>query len=1072
MPSRSVLTAELFNRHNIVNKVDATTYRQGEALYFRSGVWVDQCRLHGASVSVHDGARVHQVAFTMLDGAIQPTCECDKAKSTPGVWCKHSVAASLALYSWLYQNPPVTWNAQVEKLIESRPKKAAAANDQLLTFSLDANYAGWVISAWLSSVKALDSEQIDDLLACRDPEKYHLLLKSTRPAKSTPDPSRVINGTPELIAAAGTCALMENMRLYGKDRSAAISNMLPILKDAPLFRGAYGNPFVSPVRISTEMAESRLVLSEEEDGLRLRPELVIDGQSVDVGDKAFSVIVDSPAWVYAGGTVARVDTSRIDLGELADGEGILVPDEDRQEFLDTYLGPLAERAPLVGSSLQWTEVREEARPRLYLSQNGEDVYGVLKFGYGEFEASFQAASGGDTVRRRPGAMELVRVVRDWEREESFQKELLAHGMRRGKAADEFLLRARTNVLEFLMRGVPRLIEAGFEVYGEEQIKSARVNRSRPRISFDVGSGIDWFDIKISVDFDGVRASLKEIKSAIRRKEKYVKLGDGTYGQLPEDWLEQYRRLFVFGEVGDDSVKLKKSQALLLDMLFAESTAARYEEGVDSALARLRSFDQVKPAPLPEGLEAELRPYQKAGYDWLHFLREYGFGGCLADDMGLGKTVQALAMLLWVKRNPSPDKSGKPGKPAPSLVVVPRSLIVNWQREAARFAPDLKILANADSGRARDTKVFANYDVILMTYGTMLRDIGHLSKYRFRYAVLDESQTIKNPAAQVSKAARLLSAENRLTLTGTPIENSTLDLWSQFDFLNPGLLGTLEQFKSEFAVAIEREQSDAAAAFLRRMVFPFILRRTKDQVAPELPPRTERVIVTDMDSEQRALYDKYRNHYRGMLLGMIDTGGMQNARIRILEGLLRLRQIANHPKLVERETAAGSVKLETLMETLTTLKSEGHKVLVFSQFVQMLRLIKDELEKTGFRYEYLTGQTSNRQAVVDSFQNDLDVSVLLISLRAGGVGLNLTAADYVIHVDPWWNPAVEMQASDRTHRIGQDKPVFVYKFVVRDTVEDKVLMLQERKRELVTAVVASESSFFKSLNRDDVEVLFD
>lgn len=1073
MARRNILTAELFDKQRIIGRVDTTAYRQGEALFFRSGVWVESCEHRSAVLSVNESGRRQKVVFEAEGGDAAPTCGCDQAKSERGFWCRHAVAAALSLYSWLHRYPPVTWDARVDRLIETRIKKGASiVPDQILTFSLDSTYYNWTISANLVSTKGLDPATIDRLLSSADPAQFEPLAKSAKTVKASLDPSRVINGAPEYIAAAGTCVLLENMRLYGKERGAAIANLLPLMKNALFFRGAHGNPFAASVRVSDDLAEPRLVLSEEASGLRLKPELVVDGQSFDMSDKTLAVIVDSPPWVYASGIVARVNTARLELADLVDGDGIIVPAEDREEFLDQYLGPLAERLPLTGNSLKWTQVKEEPKPRLYLTQRDEGVIGLLRFGYGQFETPYQASAAAELIRRNPGTLELIRIERDLERETMFQKELFAQGLRRGKVADEFPLRARTNVFEFLMRGVPRLMEAGFEVFGEELIKGARVNRSRPRISFDIGSGIDWFDVKVSVDFDGIKASLKDIRHAIRHKERYVKLGDGTYGQLPEDWLEQYRRLFVFGEVGDESVKLRKSQALLLDMLFSESEDARFDVGIGESLSRLREFTGVAPVAIPEGLNADLRPYQKAGYDWLHFLREYGFGGCLADDMGLGKTIQALTFLLWLKQNPAVNASGKPLPPAPSLIVVPRSLIVNWQREAARFAPDLRILVNADSARARDTVQFVDYDIVLTTYGTMLRDIGHLSKYRFRYGILDESQVIKNPVALVSKAARMLKADGRLTLTGTPIENSTLDLWSQFDFLNHGLLGTLEQFKAEFATAIEREQDVKAGAFLRKMVFPFILRRTKDQVAPELPPRTERVIVTDMDPPQREIYDRYRNHYRGLLLGIIDQGGVNNARMKILEGLLRLRQIANHPKLVEHETTAGSVKLEGLLETLVTLKAEGHKVLVFSQFVQMLRIIKPELDQLGMKYEYLTGQTKNRQEVVDNFQNDPSVSVLLISLRAGGLGLNLTAADYVIHVDPWWNPAVEMQASDRTHRIGQDKPVFVYKFVVRDTVEDKVLMLQERKRDLVSQVVTSETGFFKTLSADDIGVLFD
>jgi non-specific serine/threonine protein kinase len=354
---------------------------------------------------------------------------------------------------------------------------------------------------------------------------------------------------------------------------------------------------------------------------------------------------------------------------------------------------------------------------------------------------------------------------------------------------------------------------------------------------------------------------------------------------------------------------------------------------------------------------------------------------------------------------------------------------------------------------------------------MRRDIQLLRSYPFRFALLDESQAIKNPNAQVSKAARLLNAEHRLVMTGTPVENSTLELWSQFAFLNPGMLGGLEYFKKEFANPIERRQDEEAAALLRKLVYPFILRRTKDQVAPELPPRTERIVYAEMEPAHRRQYIRMRDYYRGLVLGMIEEEGFDDARMKILEGLLRLRQISNHPVLVDPDFKGKSAKMEMLLEHLHILRAEGHKALVFSQFVQMLKLIRAELDAAKIPYVYLDGKTSDRQTPVDRFQTDADIPFFLISLKAGGVGLNLTAADYVIHVDPWWNPAVETQAADRTHRIGQDKPVFVYKLITRDTVEEKILRLQDHKKALVDQLITTESSIFKALTSEDVRELF-
>ncbi len=434
-------------------------------------------------------------------------------------------------------------------------------------------------------------------------------------------------------------------------------------------------------------------------------------------------------------------------------------------------------------------------------------------------------------------------------------------------------------------------------------------------------------------------------------------------------------------------------------------------------------------------------------------------------MGLGKTVQVLAYLQSKREQASAESE------AATLLVVPKSLIVNWQRESEKFTPGLRFLEYMGNFRSKDTSTFNDYDVILTTYGTMLRDIELLRKYNFAHIILDKSQAIKNPLAKSAKAARLLHGNQRIVLTGTPVENNTFELWSQFAFLNPGLLGNMDYFKREFANPIESGGDEESAALLRKLVYPFILRRTKEQVAPELPPRTERVVYTDMIPAQKKLYTQTRERYRAELLGLIESDGIQDVRFKILEGLLRLRQIAIHPALVDKKYTGEAPKFEVLLETLETLQAENHKALIFSQFVETLKLVKKELDARKMKYVYLDGQTPNRQSRVDQFQNDPSYPFFLISLKAGGVGLNLTAADYVIHLDPWWNPAVEMQASDRAHRIGQEKPVFIYKIIARDTVEEKILQLQEKKRALVKSLIATEASFFKSLTQDDVKNLF-
>ncbi|HEX9001365.1 MAG TPA: SNF2-related protein, partial [Blastocatellia bacterium] len=651
---------------------------------------------------------------------------------------------------------------------------------------------------------------------------------------------------------------------------------------------------------------------------------------------------------------------------------------------------------------------------------------------------------------------------------------LKHGhLRDGTTQDAFPLRKKVHPFDFLKNMVPKLASAGVEIFGEAELTLAKINRARPTISFNITSGIDWFDVKAVINFGDLEVSLAEIRKSLRKKERFIKLADGSIGEIPEEWLDKYKHLFGLSEAKEDGLRVARHHVTMLDQLLSENELVTTDKGFEKAREWLKNFQGIQEQALPTNFKGELRPYQKAGFEWLHFLRDSRFGGCLADDMGTGKTIQTLCFLQSVKEAYEARNARKRKKEprAAHLLVVPRSLVTNWMREAEKFAPGLRFLDFAHAERAADIREFDNYDVVLTTYGILLREIERLREYEFDTAILDEAQAIKNPVSESAKAARLIKSKHKLTLTGTPVENNTLELWSQFAFLNPGLLGSADYFRQDFAGPIERQQDEQATTTLRRLVYPFILRRTKDQVALDLPPRSEKILWNEMEPAQRKVYNQTRDEYRAKILKLIEDKGVKDARFRILEGLLRLRQICNHPKLMQPTYKGNSAKLDTLMETVETLRAENHKVLIFSQFVQMLKLIEAPLKKAKIPYTYLDGSTTNRQARVDEFQTNENIPVFLISLKAGGVGLNLTAADYVIHVDPWWNPAVEMQASDRAHRIGQNKPVFVYKLMMRDSVEEKILQLQERKRNLVKQLITTEAGFFKSLTADDIAALF-
>jgi superfamily II DNA or RNA helicase len=586
----------------------------------------------------------------------------------------------------------------------------------------------------------------------------------------------------------------------------------------------------------------------------------------------------------------------------------------------------------------------------------------------------------------------------------------------------------------------------------------RAFRSPGFTSLEVTSGIDWFELHGNIDYGGEVATLPELLAALRRGESMVRLGDGSFGMLPEAWLQKFAPLAGLGQVTGDHLRFRPSQAGLLDALLAAQPAVRVDEVFQRARERLKAFHGVQPAEQPAGFQGQLRHYQLEGLGWIGFLRDFGFGGILADDMGVGKTAQVLAAL----------DERRAANCGPSLVVAPRSLLFNWRQEAERFTPTLKVLEHA--GLDRDPSLIDSHHLVLTTYGTLQRDIHYLSEREFDYVILDEAQAIKNASTVSAKAVRLLKGRHRLALSGTPVENHLGELWSLFEFLNPGMLGEAKVLKLTGGLA--RNPSEETRRLLAHALRPFILRRTKQQVARELPEKTEQTIYCELEAEQRRKYNQLRDHYRASLLGKASGAVEWNKiKIQVLEALLRLRQAACHTGLLDKKLAAEpSAKFTTLLAQLEELREEGHKALVFSQFTSLLALLRERLDESAFKYEYLDGATRDRQARVERFQSDPDCQLFLISLRAGGLGLNLTAAGYVFLLDPWWNPAVEAQAIDRAHRIGQTRNVFAYRLISRETVEEKVLELQKNKRELADAILSQDNSVLRSLTREDLELL--
>ncbi|MGZ8536688.1 MAG: SNF2-related protein [Flavisolibacter sp.] len=614
--------------------------------------------------------------------------------------------------------------------------------------------------------------------------------------------------------------------------------------------------------------------------------------------------------------------------------------------------------------------------------------------------------------------------------------------------------------------VDAMNDAKTPVYGFESLKNFRFNTAKPTTHIYISSHTDWFDAKVDIVFGDQKVSVAEVKKALANKQQFVQLNDGTLGILPEEWLKKYSLLFRVGEGRADKLKLSRYHLSVIDELYENRNAEELTIQLEEKYERIREIDKIKEIPAPENLMQILRPYQVSGFQWLNYLHEVSWGGILADDMGLGKTVRALSFLQHYYENYDGNLK--------ALVVCPTTLIYNWENEIKKFTPSLEYYIHHGPLRSRSVEELNKHHVIITTYGTLRSDIKTFVQIPLDYVILDESQAIKNPSSKVTKAASLLHAKHRLCMSGTPLQNNTFDIYAQMNFLNPGMLGSVEFFRQEFAIPIDKFGEQEQKDHLKKILYPFILRRTKEQVAKDLPDKTETILFCEMEDEQRKIYDAYRNDFRAKIMGTIEEQGIQRSQLTILQGLMKLRQICDSPAILNEEEKFPnhSIKLDELAREITE-NIGNHKALIFSQFLGMLALIREKLKELGVKFEYFDGSTSapDREKAIQAFQKDEETRVFLISLKAGGVGLNLTAADYVYIVDPWWNPAVEQQAIDRTHRIGQTKNIFAYRMICKDTIEDKIMQLQEKKRLLAKELISDDATFVKALSREDVEYLF-
>ncbi|MEM6269280.1 MAG: SNF2-related protein [Bacteroidota bacterium] len=853
---------------------------------------------------------------------------------------------------------------------------------------------------------------------------------------------------------------IKNMALVYVNRQMA--EIVPLLHDRELFTmGNDGYPARQPVNFSEVKADIRFHFERTPEVTKYYPQIMLHDRRIFLTNRReVDLLTDNPAWML-------VDDQIITFNEPVEGrklvpffkkDHISIARNVEETYFKKFVPQIVERYEVAASGgLDITDIQEPAQFRLLVNDMDQSAISLkLRVAYGDHLLLPRPAQRVKVEARADGdSYTFYRIHRDKAAEEDVMR-LLERLADHGQLLNwEYM--DRQDGLRWLAINVPALEEMGIEVV-QKDATQGQLTFETPRVEIVTRQEGDWFDIRAIVRIGPHEIPFVKFRKHIMQGRRDFKLPDGTIAILPENWFSDYRHLLEIAEEREDGLAIRPYQAAVLDL-------GAYENGAQRTLSGLSPEAKIDDVAIPTGLKATLRPYQKKGYDWLDFLQAYKLGGILADDMGLGKTLQTLSLLQR-------EKERKVG--IPSLIVMPTSLIYNWMNEANRFTTDIRILIHTGVGRSKDPSAFSAYDLIFTTYGIVRQDIKILKEFPFHYVILDESQMIKNPASKTAQAIRELKTRYRLSLTGTPLENSLMDLWSQMSFLNPGLLGSESFFRDFYVQPIEKAHDEKRMTHLKRLIHPFILRRTKEQVAEELPPKIEQIRFCRMTTKQKSIYDDIKSAYRNYLLDMSNTE-FRSQKLSILAGLQKLRQIAIHPGLVEEGQdlrLSDSGKYLEFVRLLEEVLAKGAKVLIFSQFVRLLQLLRKDLDARKIRYAYLDGGTRNRQQQVNLFQNDSDVPAFLISLKAGGVGLNLTAAEYVFILDPWWNPAVEAQAIDRSHRIGQVNTVFSYKFITKGSIEEKIVRLQERKAKLSSDIVSVEQDIFKQLDLKELHALVD
>ncbi len=862
------------------------------------------------------------------------------------------------------------------------------------------------------------------------------------------------------------------------------AEIMPLLLNKQVFiMSGDGNPTWQKLEMLSQKATVLFHVMRNDDNTHYFPTIKYAGNKVEFQYKNAFILCEEPAWMVLENKVYHFEKN-VDGKKLRPflfKKYIVIPKNLEDDYFRKFVTSIVTQFDVHPKGFQIVEedykcmpllslVEQKNTPQMALfdgdssvqeEENESDVGFIVRFQYGKYSFRFDSFTNAVNVSLEKKGNDFIfhKVKRDLVQEKATL--LLLNQLELPLKNGQGVL-PKTQAFSWLQQNYQKLITAGFYIEQLVQNDGKRYFLGYSTIEVTITEGNDWFDIHALVKFGNFEIPFLKLRNLILHKKREFTLPNGEIAVIPEAWFAQYSELFAFAEPNalENGFILKKHHLALVQDMGNDSLAKTV---LSRKLEKLKDFEEIHEYDMPKDFVGHLRPYQKAGYNWMRFLGDYHFGGCLADDMGLGKTVQTLALLQAQKEQ---------GIAEPSLLVMPTSLVYNWEMEAKKFVPQLKILTYTGTYRDKNIELFNQYDVVLTSYGIVRIDIDLLKDVRFNYAILDESQAIKNPNSFITKAVLQLNTKHRLALTGTPLENSTLDLWTQMSFINPGLLGTQGFFKNEFQIPIEKKNDEKKVKRLYAIIKPFMLRRHKSQVATELPPKIESIHYARMTEQQEKEYEEAKSYYRNLILEHIDSEGIAKSQMVVLQGLTKLRQIANHPRMTDTDYEGDSGKLDDVLQKLETALNEGHKVLIFSQFVKHLDLFRERLNNDNIPYAYLDGSTLDRQAQVELFQKNEAVKVFLISLKAGGLGLNLTAADYVFILDPWWNPAIEAQAVDRAHRIGQEKTVFTYKFITKHTVEEKILALQQNKQKLASELITTEEGFVKSLSKEDVLALLD